>query len=123
MVKRFFEGTIAVVGATNKQERFGFKIYDILRKRHPDLKVIPVNPSCNFVGGVSCFDSIDDIADEVDTVVMIVNPEIGIEIVKKACLNGIKKFWFQPGAESEEIRDYCEANDLLYSIGMCLLFN
>lgn len=121
-MKRFFEGTTAVVGATNKQERFGFKIYDVLRKRNPNLNIIPVNPRCNFVGGAVCLDTIDEITEPIDTIVLIVNPKIGFDIVKNAVKLGIKKFWFQPGAQSDELRDYCEENNLTYSMGMCLLF-
>jgi len=120
-MEKFFEGTTAIIGATNNQERFGFKIYNVLKKRYPNLNIIPINPKCDFIEDIACLDSIDEITEAIDTVVLIVNPKIGFEIVNHAFNLGVKKFWFQPGAESEKLRTFCEEHNLLFSMDMCLL--
>jgi len=117
----FFQGNILVVGATKNRDKYGFKVFQTLKNRYPEFEVVPVNPNCDSVMGFTCLNSIDDFNEEIDTIVLVINPKIGFEIVKKAFSKNIKKFWFQPGAESSEIELFCEKNNLLYSTNLCLL--
>ncbi len=121
MNERFFQGSIAVVGATNNKDKYGFKVFKTLKNRYPEFDIIPVNPNCDSVLGFSCLNSLEEIKDEIDTLVLIVNPEIGLKIVEKAFSKGVKKFWFQPGAESPEIEVFCKEHKCLFSTNLCLL--
>ena len=114
---RFFEGPIAVVGASEK--RIAAQIFATLLKQYDD--VIPVNPKLESVLGEKCYSSIIDISKPIDTVVMIVNPKIGISILDQVIEKGIKKVWFQPGSESRSLMEFCDENGINYSTGVCLM--
>lgn len=87
----------AVVGATNRKNKFGWKIYRRLVKA--GYKVYPVNPGIEEIEGVKCYDSIEELP-EVPSVVDILVPEqFGIEVVKMAKKIGVKYVWLQPGAD------------------------
>jgi predicted CoA-binding protein len=47
----------AVVGATNNQEKFGFKIFKALKQAGYD--VMPVNPGIEEILGVKCYPSLE----------------------------------------------------------------
>lgn len=94
----------AVVGATQKKYRFGYKIVKKLRDK--GYNVFPVNPKLDEVAGIKCFSSIKKIDQEIDVVDLVVNPEIGLKIMKDIDELGIKYVWLQPGARSDEIREF-----------------
>lgn len=121
MSELFFQGLTAILGATDNEDKFGYQIYAKLVSLYPNISIVPINPNCDSIEGVPCKNSIDEISKSIDTLVFIVNPKIGLEIAKKAFDLGVRKFWFQPGAESEELRIFCEENNLLYSFGSCIL--
>lgn len=121
MVELFFQGALAVVGATNNQERYGYSIFKTLLQRFPDELIIPINPNCTEVLGKICRASLDEVSETIDTLIMIVNPKIGKSILEKALKKGIRKIWFQPGSDNPELLEFCEKNNLMYSSGVCLL--
>lgn len=117
----YFQGTIAVVGATDNKNRFGYTVFKRLFKLFPDELIIGVNPKTPLIDGEQTVASLDDIPKHIDTVVMVVNPLLGISIVKQALQLGVKKFWFQPGAQSDEIAHVLTAAKAEYSFGTCIL--
>ncbi len=56
----------------------------------------------------------------IECVDLVVNPALGIEVVKEMKELGIKNLWIQPGAGSEEIVTFCEVNKINFHHG-CVL--
>ncbi|MBB6629965.1 CoA-binding protein [Clostridium algidicarnis] len=52
---------------------------------------------------------------------LCINPIKGIDIVKEAHEMGIKNILIQPGAESDEIIDFCNQNDIIAIKGCALV--
>ena len=102
----------AVVGATTKKNRFGYKIVKKLNDN--DYNVFPVNPKLDEVDGLNCYPDLSSIEDQIDVVDMVVNPKHGIKVMKEINKLGIKYVWLQPGTRSDEIKDYAEENDIKY---------
>lgn len=100
----------AVVGATTKKDRFGYKIVAKLNKN--DYNVFPVNPKFEKVNGLKTYDNLTAIKTKIDVVDMVVNPKQGIKIMKEINKLGIKYVWLQPGTRSQEIRDFAAENDI-----------
>jgi predicted CoA-binding protein len=115
---------IAVVGASNRREKWGYKIYRYLRDRGHD--VFPVHPTVTSIDGARVYRSIEEIerpapgAPPVDGVDLVVNPTVGIDIARSCKKLGIARIWAQPGAESHEIGRFCEENGIVY-IEDCVL--
>lgn len=100
----------AVVGATDKKDRFGYKIVKILAENN--YNVYPVSPKLTELEGLKAYDSLSDIEDNIEVVDMVVNPKIGKDIMKEINKLDIKNVWLQPGTRSDEIREYANKHDI-----------
>ncbi|MCF8002366.1 MAG: CoA-binding protein [Halanaerobiales bacterium] len=100
----------AVVGATNKKEKYGYKIVKILNEN--DYNVFPINPSLGDIDGIKVYKNLSEIKEDIDVVDMVVNPQIGKIVMKEINKLGIKNVWLQPGTRSDEIREYAKENDI-----------
>lgn len=100
----------AVVGATTKKNRFGYKIVKKLNEN--DYNVFPVNPKFKEVDGLKCYDNLSSIDSQIDVVDMVINPKHGIKVMKEINELGIKYVWLQPGTRSQEIRDFAAENEI-----------
>lgn len=98
----------AVVGASDDPSRFGHKIWHALRNH--GYRVYPVNPKLDTVAGEKCYASVLDLPETPDVVDMVVNPKVGLEVMKDLAKLGVKTAWMQPGTRSDEIRDYATEN-------------
>lgn len=101
----------AVVGASNKQDKFGYKILKSLK--NSGYKVYPINPRLEEIEGIKSYKSILDIKEEIDVVDMVINPRFGIKVMEEIKKKGIKYVWLQPGTRSDEIREFAKKNNII----------
>ncbi|AMW33705.1 MULTISPECIES: CoA-binding protein [Fervidobacterium] len=111
---------VAIVGATTNPEKFGNIVLRDLKKK--GFEVLPVSPRYDVVEGLRTYKSVEELPDDVDLIVFIVPPEVGIQELKKAYDKGFRKFWFQPGAESGEIIEFSKTlQDADFSFIKCIM--
>jgi len=112
---------ISLVGATNNKEKYGYRILKNLENKGYNL--YPVNPNYDEIEGIKTYPSIKELPkEEIDLIVFVVPPKVGIKVLKEAYQEGYKKFWFQPGAESDEIEQYVKSlNDVDCSFIDCIM--
>lgn len=91
----------AIVGASAVESSFGNKIYKRLEKH--GYRIFLVSPNYEVIAEHPVYKSIKDIKEKIDVVDFVVNPKIGIKIVKECIELGVDKIWLQPGTRSEEI--------------------
>ena len=109
----------AVVGASEDRSKFGNITFRELQRRGKE--VYPVNPKATEVEGEICYPSLTALPAHVDRVLIVVPPEQGELVVKDAAEAGLRKVWFQPGAESEAALAFCEAQGMEAIAGHCIL--
>lgn len=110
----------AVVGASNNQEKYGFKIFDALVRA--GYNVHPINPRDAEVAGIKAYSSVRDLPEVPDVVDVVVPPSAGVGVVQDCVAKGVKAIWFQPGAESTEAIDLAKSNGLtVISDGPCAM--
>ena len=100
----------AVVGATTKKNRFGYKIVKKLKQNN--YNVFPVNPKFEEVADLKCYPDLSSIEKNINVVDMVVNPKSGIKVMEEINKLGIKYVWLQPGTRSQEIRDFAAENNI-----------
>lgn len=105
----------AVVGATDKKNRFGYKIYKKLKDK--GYNVYAVNPNLEEIDDDKCYKKLEEIEGKIDVVDFVVNPKIGIHVIETVNKLGIEYVWLQPGTRSRAIRKYAENNDIKYVEG------
>lgn len=109
----------AVVGATENQDKFGYKIYKLLKDKGYD--VTPVNPVYETIDGDMCLNSLKDMEEFPECVSVVVSPKRALSAVKDAIDMGIKRMWFQPGAFDEEVISLAEDNGIKIVFYNCVL--
>lgn len=90
----------AVVGATTNTAKYGFRVLQDLHGA--GLPVVGVNPKYREIAGIQCFPNLGALPWKPDVVIMVVPPAISVAMLEQAIHLGIRKAWFQPGAESPE---------------------
>jgi len=100
----------AVVGVSHKKRKFGDTVFNELRKR--GYNVFPVNQDLKLFGDQMCYNSLSEIFDPLDGVVIITRPD-GAKRAIRECINlGIKKVWLYPGSKCDEAINLAKENDV-----------
>jgi uncharacterized protein len=88
---------IAVVGASNNPDKFGYKVYKQLKEI--GYEVVPINPREELIQGDNCYDNLYTLGEyKVDLICFIVPPDIANKVTQTAIKLGYKYFWYQPGS-------------------------
>ena len=117
--KFFASPPYAVVGVSRHKHKFGNTIFHEMKRR--GLAVYPVHPHLAEIEGMTCFASIADVPDEVQSVVVVVHPEDVRQIITACARKGIENIWLQQGAESDEAVEFARHNKLNVVHGQCVL--
>jgi len=110
---------IAVVGASKDPKKYGNIIVKDLKSK--GYEVYPVNPKYEEIEGLKCYKSVKDLPKDIDVIVFVLPPKVGLQVAKEAIKAGFKRLWFQPGAESDEIRKFLHEKDVEYSFDRCIM--
>jgi len=112
---------IAVIGATNDKSKYGNKIYNDLKRK--GYQVYAINPRATTIEGDKSYKSIEDLDIEPDIFNFVVPAKIGFEILQDAVAMGFDNFWFQPGAESNEISEFLKKRDKTFLVNACIMID
>lgn len=110
---------IALIGATNDSTKYGNIIYKDLKKKN--IPVFGINPKATTIDGDKAYHSLKELDFHPDILNFVLPPKLGFPIVKEAVELGYDHFWFQPGAESEEILKYLEENHKISLAHSCVM--
>jgi predicted CoA-binding protein len=94
---------VAVLGASNKPERYSFKAVRMLREKgHTPF---PVHPALTEVDGLPVFASLRAIPAPVDTITVYLSPQNQQPIADELLNSSARRVIFNPGAENPELAD------------------
>ena len=111
--------SIALIGASTNKTKFGYKILvDLDNKGHV---AIPINNKETETEGKKVFKKVNEISDCPSIINFVVPPNIGFEITKDLVESGCDNFWYQPGAESDEISEYLDSKNKNYIDDKCIM--
>ncbi|MDY3982869.1 MAG: CoA-binding protein [Veillonellaceae bacterium] len=91
----------AVLGATARKEKFGYKIYKHMKDM--GYRVYAVNPNVKEIDGDPCYTSLSQVPDTLDMVDFVVPERVGKEAVSECKQLGVKGLWLQPGADKPSV--------------------
>lgn len=91
----------AVLGATDDQSKFGYKILKRLGEK--GYTVYGINPKYNEIEGIKIASSVEQLPEKVEGISIIVNPKIALNSLETIKEHGIKNLWFQPGSYNDEV--------------------
>ena len=108
----------AVIGVSGNKDKYGYKIWKILREN--EYKVYGVSPNYSELEGEKIYESLNFIPEKVDVLNMIVPPKISIKVLEEAKKIGIEMIFFQPGTYNDEVVAKAEELNLRYLLGDCV---
>ena len=111
----------AIVGASDNPEKYGNEIIHDLKSR--GYEVYPINPRLGEIDGMKCYATLADLPVTVDVVDLVVPPQVTEKVVRECHRLGLKRVWMQPGSESQEALNFCNANDLGVIHDVCVMMS
>lgn len=105
-----------VVGDVLNNSKYAYRILNSLKSE--GFNIEGVNPR-DITGNV--YESLKDVNYKIDVIDLCINPIIGLNIIKEAKELNIDKILIQPGAESEDIIEYCNKNNITAIEGCALV--
>jgi predicted CoA-binding protein len=102
--------TVAILGASNKPDRYAYKA--LVNLTNAGHTVIPITPAVEEINGIKCLKQINDIAVTVDTVTIYVRPEISNTMTEAFLKLKPKRVIFNPGTENETLEKKLKENGI-----------
>ena len=111
--------SIAVVGASRNEKKFGNMAYKELKQR--GYQVYAVNPQAEEIDGQPCYPNLNALKGQIDGVLLTVPPDKGIQAIQEAAQMGIHNVWVQQQADSPELLATGKELGLNMVTGKCIL--
>ncbi len=90
---------VAIIGASSRENRYSYKAQQMLTEHNHT--VFPVNPYGGEVLGATCFTSITEVTEQLDTVTIYVSAKRLEPIIDDIIAKSPKRVIFNPGTECE----------------------
>lgn len=101
---------VVVLGASPKEDRYAFRAVKMLKEH--GHRAIPVNPAFNEVLGELCYNSINDVPEQIDTLTMYVGAARSEPLIQEILKAHPRRIIFNPGAENERLASEAEAKGI-----------
>jgi uncharacterized protein len=119
-IEKFFSSpAYAVVGASADRKKFGNRVFQFMKDR--DFIVYPVNPKREAVEGSKCFSTVNDLPDDVKSVITVVPPKVTEQILADCIRKGIRAVWMQPGSESKDAVELADKSGITVVHRECVM--
>lgn len=93
--------TIAIIGASNDQNKFGNKAVRAFRQQ--GYEVFPVNPKEEIVEGLRAYKSISEVPVRLQMISVYLPPPVLLKVLPDIAAKGCDELWLNPGTESDEV--------------------
>lgn len=110
--------TWAVVGANSKKDKWGYKIWKILKEH--GYNTYGVNPNYDEIEGEKIYKSLSEIPEKVDVIDMVVPKSVSITTLQESKDLGIENIFFQPGTYDDKVVAEAERLGLNYVVDDCI---
>ena len=120
LIEDFFKlKTLAVIGASQKKDRFGYSVYSSLKNKN--INVYPINIKYSEVAGDLCYPDLMSLPEKADGAIIIVAKKNVENAINDAILTGVKNIWIQQGSESAKAIELAKNNDIKLITNKCVL--
>lgn len=108
----------AVVGVSEKKDRWGYKIWKKLKEHN--YKAYGVSPNYEELEGEKIYSSVTEIPEKIDVLDMVVSPKIAMNILDEAKAANIEYIFFQPGTYNDKVIEKAESLAFKYLVDDCI---
>ena len=111
--------SIALIGSSNDPRKYGNKILLDLTKK--GYTVYPVNEKEKEIEGLKAYKNIEMLEEIPSIINFVIPPDEGLVVTRDLVEKGYDNFWYQPGAESDEISEFLKINKKNYIDDKCIM--
>ena len=111
--------SIALIGSSNDHRKYGNKILLDLTKK--GYTVYPVNKKEKEIEGLKAYKNIEMLEEIPSIINFVIPPDEGLVVTRDLVEKGYDNFWYQPGAESDEISEFLKINKKNYIDDKCIM--
>lgn len=111
--------SIALIGSSNDPRKYGNKILLDLTKK--GYTVYPVNKKEKEIEGLKAYKNIEMLKETPSIINFVIPPDEGLVVTRDLVEKGYDNFWYQPGAESDEISEFLKINKKNYIDDKCIM--
>ena len=111
--------SIALIGSSNDPRKYGNKILLDLTKK--GYIVYPVNKKEKEIEGLKAYKNIEMLEEIPSIINFVIPPDEGLVVTRDLVEKGYDNFWYQPGAESDEISEFLKINKKNYIDDKCIM--
>ena len=111
--------SIALIGSSNDPRKYGNKILLDLTKK--GYTVYPVNKKEKQIEGLKAYKNIEMLKETPSIINFVIPPDEGLVVTRDLVEKGYDNFWYQPGAESDEISEFLKINKKNYIDDKCIM--
>lgn len=111
--------TLAVVGCSRDSSKYSYIVAKFMKDA--GYVIIPVNPLADFIMEERCYNSLLEVHDEVDIVVVFRPSDEALEVTKEAAMMDTKAVWLQEGIISELAKKYADEHDMIFIQDKCIM--
>ncbi len=99
--------TVAVLGASPKPDRYAYRAMEMLRAH--GHRAIPVNPAFPEILGQTCYPSLADIPDPIDTITLYLGAPRSAPLIPEILAAKPRRIIMNPGAENDDLAQQARA--------------
>lgn len=99
--------TVAVLGASPKTDRYAYRAMEMLLDH--GHRAVPVNPAFPEILGETCYPSIADVPQPIDTVTIYLGKQRSDPLIPEILAAKPRRIIMNPGAENDELADKARA--------------
>lgn len=96
----------AIAGVSRNEKKFGHEIFKVLREK--EFEVVPINPNTEEINGTKCYHSLEDIPNDINSLLIVTPKRQTDEILRTAIKKGINNIWVQQSSETNETLQIAE---------------
>ena len=111
--------SIALIGSSNDPRKYGNKILLDLTKQ--GYTVYPVNNKEKQIEGLKAYKNVEMLEEIPSIINFVIPPDEGLVVTRDLVEKGYDNFWYQPGAESDEISEFLKINKKNYIDDKCIM--
>ena len=111
--------SIDLIGSSNDPRKYGNKILLDLTKK--GYTVYPVNKKEKEIEGLKAYKNIEMLEEVPSIINFVIPPDEGLVVTRDLVEKGYDNFWYQPGAESDEISEFLKINKKNYIDDKCIM--
>ena len=112
---------IVVAGVSEREEKFGHRIFRDLRAA--GFKVFGINPRGGELLGEKIYRDLKEVPVVPDLVITVVPSQVTERIVEECFELGVKEVWMQPGSDSQAAIDKAREYGITVTHNACFMVN